>query len=99
MSTNDLVREALVRWPAYQRLAEHLTTRDARSMDPRDLVGCIAAYGLDRATCLLYAHNHADSLRDARSLVDRIMADAGRGVRPRFLAELGVTAADFGVSL
>ncbi|MCA1572877.1 MAG: hypothetical protein LC798_21810, partial [Chloroflexi bacterium] len=80
---NTVFYEGLICWPVYQTLHDHLRRGDARTADPRDLVGCVAAYGIDRAACLIYAHQGADTLAEAHRLVEHILADAANGVRPR----------------
>lgn len=97
--TDDLLHETLVLWPAYQVLHAHLLTTDPRTSDPHDLVGPLAAYGHDRAACLLYAHLHGERLRDSMALVKRLDAWMHEGRRPRYGAEVGLSAKDFGVEL
>lgn len=93
--TRDPITEAFFLWPAYQTLHEYLLSTNTRTSDPRDFVGAVCAYGLDRASCLLYAHSHAACLGESYALVTELLDMARDGRRPKFAGELGLRAEDF----
>lgn len=91
----DPTTEVFYLAPAYKRLHGHLLSTDPATADPRDWVGAVCAYGLDRASCLLYAHSHASCLGENYALVTELLDMAREGRRPRFAGELDLRAEDF----
>ncbi|MEJ7824939.1 MAG: hypothetical protein WKF48_05895 [Solirubrobacteraceae bacterium] len=91
---DDLVYEVFVLWSAYQELHERLGG-DARTSDPRDLIGKVAAYGHDRAAAAIFADGVATSLADAERVLGDLLALAAQGRRPRYGREIhpGLSAA------
>lgn len=89
------LHEAFLLWPAWHTIHGHLLTTDARTSDPRDLIGPLVSYGHDRAACLLFAHHRGDSLAESHKLVGDLLTLAHNGRRPRYLAELGLCIEDF----
>ncbi len=90
----DVVYEGLQLWPGYQTLHEDLLSTDPRTSDPRDLAGPIRYFTPLRAACLLYASHIGGTLAESAAIVGTLLAMCEAGRRPRFLAELGITAED-----
>lgn len=83
----DLVYELFVQWPAYMELHDRFGT-DARTADPRDLIGKIAAFGHDRAAAAIFAGCVTIDLVAAEHVLCELLALAHDGRRPRYGREI-----------
>ena len=82
--------EALHLYPAWGALCGYLASgTDPRTIDPRDMVGLVAAWDTDRAVSYLHAHGHADSLLAAEDVLGDLLTMASQGRRPRYAIEIG----------
>jgi hypothetical protein len=98
---DDHIHEGMTLYGVYSTLTEHYRPgRDPRDTDPRDLLGVLAQMGRLRCACLIVAHcPHLLVTTAPIGEADRLVGEvadliAREGRRPRFLAELGLTAAD-----
>lgn len=86
METTELY-EVFVQWGAYSELHERLGG-DARTSDPRDLIGKVAAYGHGRAAAAIYAGGMTADLADAEHVLGELLELAADGRRPRYGNEI-----------
>lgn len=84
----DVFYEVFVQWGAYGELWSRLSGDDARTADPRDLIGKVAAYGYDRAAAAIFAAGITADLGDAEHVLSELLDLAAAGRRPRYGREI-----------
>lgn len=79
--------EVFVLWSAYNELHERVGG-NARTSDPRDLVGKVAAYGHERAAAAICAEGIAIDFQEGQLVLAELLALAANGRRPRYGNEI-----------
>ncbi len=79
--------EVFVLWAAYSELHERFAD-DARTADPRDLIGRVAAYGHERAAAAIFVAGVTTDLDDARHVLHELLELAADNRRPRYGIEV-----------
>ncbi len=95
-----MLHEVFDLWPSWQTVVEHVMPSDA---DARDVPPVLVSEHLEqmngadlrRLAHLLLAHAHAESMRDAVTILGELWGLSMVGRRPRFGAEAGLSSADF----
>lgn len=95
----DLLNEVFFRWSAWDSLATFLTVpgTDIRTVDPREVAANADGADISRLAALLYAHGAGETMVDAGRLTFSLIDEARQGRRPRFPAEIGLTAEALGL--
>ncbi|MDP2712331.1 MAG: hypothetical protein Q8O56_14025 [Solirubrobacteraceae bacterium] len=84
MLADTAIYEVFVQWAAYGELCERLGDQDARTSDPRDLIGKVAAYGHGRAAAAIFAAGVTADYADAQHVLKELLDLAAHGRRPRY---------------
>jgi hypothetical protein len=88
VSTAELLDECFTLWPAWCTLVGHVSRAHPREADPHSIYGSACGADRDRLVALLYAHQIAPTMIEAREVLTVVLKMAQAGRRPRYGAEL-----------
>lgn len=92
---NDLFVELFEDWPTWATLVGYLSRSKPTTADPQSIYGAACAVEQDRLACRIYGSGIGSSLDHATEILNRVLAMAREGRRPRFGRELGIDVQDF----